>query len=279
MSRRPIAARGHARRPDRARPRAAARAPPISASSAWRRRLQRPPLMGSVPQTEDAAITAGQERAPGAIAAWHRVRSAQYAVDSAFGDLLPTINIVGSWSRTYDSQIRGDRLDTKSIQLQASVPIYQNGAEYSRVRAAKQTVGQRLAELDGARRQAAETAVRAFRQYEARAPRQIDQRADPGRQRGAGGRAGSAVGSRAHARRAERRAGMLNAQCSWYRRSATSWWPLHAAVGHRQLTARAWRCRSSTTRSATTERARRLDRHGHQIPVERPRRGRRGRCP
>jgi outer membrane protein TolC len=47
------------------------------------------------------------------------------------------------------------------------VPIYQNGAEYSRVRAAKQTVGQRLAELDGARRQAAETAVRAFRQYEA----------------------------------------------------------------------------------------------------------------
>ncbi|MGE0425142.1 MAG: TolC family outer membrane protein [Reyranellaceae bacterium] len=129
--------------------------------------LQRPPLLGSVPQTEDAAISAGQERAPGAIAAWHRVRSAQYAVDNAFGDLLPTINIVGSWSRTYDSQLRGDRLDTKSIQLQASVPIYQNGAEYSRVRAAKQTVGQRLAELDGARRQAAETAVRAFRQYEA----------------------------------------------------------------------------------------------------------------
>ena len=129
--------------------------------------LQRPPLLGAVPQTEDAAINAGQERAPGAIAAWHRVRSAEYAVDNAFGDLLPTINIVGTWTRTYDSQLQGDRIDNKSIQLQASVPIYQNGAEYSRVRAAKQTVGQRLAELDGARRQAAETAVRAFRQYEA----------------------------------------------------------------------------------------------------------------
>jgi outer membrane protein len=128
--------------------------------------LQPPPLLGSVPQTEDAAINAGQERAPGAIAAWHRVRSAEYAVDNAFGDLLPTINLVGSWTRNYDSQIRGDRLDNKSIQVQASVPIYQNGAEHSRVRAAKQTVGQRLADLDGARRQAAETAVRAFRQYE-----------------------------------------------------------------------------------------------------------------
>jgi outer membrane protein len=129
--------------------------------------LQAPPLMGAVPPTEDAAINAGQEKAPGAIAAWHRVRSAEYGVDNAFGDLLPTLNLVASWTRTYDSQIQGDRLDNKSIQLQASVPIYQNGAEYSRVRAAKQAVGQRLAELDGARRLAAETAVRAFRQYEA----------------------------------------------------------------------------------------------------------------
>ncbi|MBV9835425.1 MAG: TolC family outer membrane protein [Alphaproteobacteria bacterium] len=129
--------------------------------------LQPPPLMGSVPPTEDAAINAGQEKAPGAIAAWHRVRSAEYGVDNAFGDLLPTLNLVGSWTRTYDSQLQGDRIDSKSIQLQASVPIYQNGAEYSRVRAAKQAVGQRLAELDGARRLAAETAVRAFRQYEA----------------------------------------------------------------------------------------------------------------
>jgi outer membrane protein len=129
--------------------------------------LQSPPLMGSVPPTEDAAINAGQEKAPGAIAAWHRVRSAEYGVDNAFGDLLPTLNLVGSWTRTYDSQLQGDRVDNKSIQLQASVPIYQNGAEYSRVRAAKQAVGQRLAELDGARRLAAETAVRAFRQYEA----------------------------------------------------------------------------------------------------------------
>jgi len=128
--------------------------------------LEAPPLLGSVPPTEDAAINAGQERAPGAIAAWHRVRSAEYGVENAFGDLLPTINLVGSWTRNYDSQIQGDRIDNKSVQIQATVPIFQNGAEHSRVRAAKQTVGQRLAELDGARRLAAESAVRAFRQYE-----------------------------------------------------------------------------------------------------------------
>ncbi|MBL8674380.1 MAG: TolC family protein, partial [Rhodospirillales bacterium] len=48
-----------------------------------------------------------------------------------------------------------------------TVPLYQGGGEYSRVRAAKQTYGQRQVELDGARRQSAEAAIRAYRTYDA----------------------------------------------------------------------------------------------------------------
>ncbi len=129
--------------------------------------LAEPPLMGKALGTEDEAIAAAQEKAPRAITAWHRVKSSEFAVDSALGELLPTLNLVGTFQRNFDSNIAGDSLYSSAIQAQLSVPIFQNGAEHSRVRQAKQIVGQRLAELDGARRQSAEAAVRAFRTYEA----------------------------------------------------------------------------------------------------------------
>ena len=53
------------------------------------------------------------------------------------------------------------------MRLQATVPIYQNGSEWSAVRQAKELVGQRRAELDSARRAAAEQVIRAWRQLDA----------------------------------------------------------------------------------------------------------------
>jgi len=47
--------------------------------------------------------------------------------------------------------------------LQATVPIYQNGSEWSVIRQAKELVGQRRNELDSARRTAAENVIRGWR--------------------------------------------------------------------------------------------------------------------
>ena len=49
------------------------------------------------------------------------------------------------------------------MRLQATVPIYQNGSEWSAIRQAKELVGQRRNELDSARRLAAQTVISAWR--------------------------------------------------------------------------------------------------------------------
>ncbi len=52
------------------------------------------------------------------------------------------------------------------MRLQATVPIYQNGSEWSRIRQAKELVAQRRNELDSARRTQAENVIRAWRQLD-----------------------------------------------------------------------------------------------------------------
>ncbi|HEX2886224.1 MAG TPA: TolC family protein, partial [Vineibacter terrae] len=130
-------------------------------------KLQEASLVNTVPGTEDQAVALGLEYAPRVVAAKYRVTSANYAVDSAIGDLLPTLQLAGTVSRGFDQQIKGDHLYSYAIRGQLSVPLYQSGAEYSRVRAAKQFHGQRQNELDSARRLSAEFVIRAFRQLEA----------------------------------------------------------------------------------------------------------------
>ncbi|TWT10642.1 TolC family outer membrane protein [Reyranella sp. CPCC 100927] len=130
-------------------------------------KLQEAPLMNTVPTGEDQAVAIGLEAAPRVIAAKHRIASANYAIDNAIGDLLPTAQVVGTVSRAFDQQVRKDHLYSYSLRGQVTVPLYQNGAEYSRVRQAKQLHGQRQNELDSARRQSAEAVIRAFRLFEA----------------------------------------------------------------------------------------------------------------
>ncbi len=129
--------------------------------------LREAPLMGTAPATEDQSVAMSIENAPRVVAAKNRVSSANFGIDNAIGDLLPSAQIVGTVSRAWDSQIRNDHLYSYSVRGQVTVPLYQGGGEHSRVRAAKQAFGQRQNELDSARRQSAEAAIRAFRLFEA----------------------------------------------------------------------------------------------------------------
>ena len=129
--------------------------------------MQEAPLLGSVPQSEDQAVALAIENAPRSVAAKYRVSSANYAIDSATADLLPTFQVVGSVSRAFDTQIRNDHLYSFAIRGQLTVPLYQGGGEYSRVRASKQVFGQRKNELESSNRQSLEGAIRSFRQLEA----------------------------------------------------------------------------------------------------------------
>ncbi|MGE0153614.1 MAG: TolC family outer membrane protein [Reyranellaceae bacterium] len=133
--------------------------------------LAEPMVMGTLPKTEEEAIALAGERHPSVRAAFHREASARYRVDLAIGELLPTVSIIGTTSKFWDSNIEGDRSTRHEIIGQVSIPIYQGGAEHSRVREAKQFVGQRRLELDSVRRAAIEQTTRVWQRLEAQQAR------------------------------------------------------------------------------------------------------------
>jgi TolC family type I secretion outer membrane protein len=121
------------------------------------------PLVGALPASEDECAALAMDNAPASISAQHRITAASYGVNSAVAALLPQVNLVGFVQTQFDYQTPNDAYYQYGVRLQATVPIYQNGSEWSAVRQAKQVVGQRRNELDSARRQAAENVIRAWR--------------------------------------------------------------------------------------------------------------------
>jgi outer membrane protein len=102
------------------------------------------------------------------------VTSAQYNVDAALlqvkvaeGALYPTLALQGNVQQSYESSLLQLRTFSASALAQLTVPIYQGGAEYSLIRQAKETLGQRRLDLDTARDQVRQNVVQAWGQLEA----------------------------------------------------------------------------------------------------------------
>ncbi len=124
------------------------------------------PLIGQIPGSEEENIALAMDAGPRAVSAQHRIAAANFGVNSATGDLLPQINLLAFAQSQSDVTTPTDQFYTYGLRVQATVPIFQNGTEWSRIRSAKELVGQRRNELDSARRLAAETVIRAWRNLE-----------------------------------------------------------------------------------------------------------------
>jgi outer membrane protein len=101
----------------------------------------------------DAAVAEGFGRHPAIQASRHGVDTAQLQVKVAQGSLLPTLNIEASAQRFTEPSPNVYNNFDMSAGLRLTVPLYQGGAEYARVRQAKELTGQRQLESDIARDQ------------------------------------------------------------------------------------------------------------------------------
>ena len=124
------------------------------------------PLVGGLPASEEEAVALAMDGGPRSVSAQYRITAASYGVNSAIGALLPQINLVGTVQQQQDVQVPGDQFNNFILGFQATIPIYQGGGEWSRIRQAKELVGQRRNELDSARRTVAENVIRAWRQLD-----------------------------------------------------------------------------------------------------------------
>jgi len=128
----------------------------------WPQTLQPIPPVAGLPDSQLQAVQIAIREAPDVQAAEFDAESQQATIDLTRGELLPTVSLQGSANRNFDSVGEESRVDELEAQVVLSVPIYQQGAVYSRVRQAQQTLGQRLALADAERRQAAEEAATAW---------------------------------------------------------------------------------------------------------------------
>lgn len=120
--------------------------------------LVRPTLPADLPTSEEDAVQQAKTNNPGVVAQDFTERADRDNVDLVAGELLPTLTVDGELERNKDV-LGADTVTTeKSVTLSLTVPLYQAGGVYSRIREAKQTANQSLLELAEEERQAQESA-------------------------------------------------------------------------------------------------------------------------
>jgi len=125
-------------------------------------RLQHPKLKPRLPESRAAAVAAALAGNPSVQAALHGETAARYAVEQSEGALLPSLDLKGSVSRAEDPTYQLRRSENATILAQVTVPLYQGGGEWSRLREAKESASRRRIEIEEARRAAEEAANQAW---------------------------------------------------------------------------------------------------------------------
>ncbi len=127
------------------------------------RRLQSPRIDWPLPPGIAAMLHLAETRAPEVIAAEYDVQEAKAEIQLNAGNLLPELNLVGNSGRSWgESATLPGRSDTTQVTLQLSVPLYRSGADYARIRAARETREARADDLEEARHKAREAADNAW---------------------------------------------------------------------------------------------------------------------
>lgn len=105
------------------------------------------------PQNLNGAFALASTTHPTVTTAQYNIDVAQQAVKVAEGALYPTLSVQGSYAQNFMSQTSLNTIQSNAASVigTLSVPIYQGGAEYSLIRQAKETLGQRRIDFDTAR--------------------------------------------------------------------------------------------------------------------------------
>src|SRR5262249_16449906 len=102
------------------------------------------------------------ENAPTVAQAIFLQQASRDGTDVVFGELLPTVSLVGSLAADDEINTEGLSSTSATISAQVVIPLYQAGDVASRVRESKQLTAQRHQELDNARRVAIQDATTAW---------------------------------------------------------------------------------------------------------------------
>lgn len=109
--------------------------------------LQRAPRLPALPGSQAEALAAAMEANPRLIGAREGAAAAEAGVALAISALLPNVNLQAQYQRGETDIDLGvitnsQETDSASVGVNATIPLYQGGAEYANIRQAKQGASQ-----------------------------------------------------------------------------------------------------------------------------------------
>jgi TolC family type I secretion outer membrane protein len=125
------------------------------------RGLEEPDVLQELPESLTAA-SALADRNPDIIAATYDLYAARDDVDVNFSDLLPSLDLQGGLDYADQPTVQARWARNASLGVQLTIPLYQGGAAFSRVRESRQRVRQRRDELEFSHRSVQELVTSAW---------------------------------------------------------------------------------------------------------------------
>jgi len=130
----------------------------------------------TLPRTLDEAKNIGEHENPSVVGALYTEQAARYAVDQIRGALLPQVQLEASYGDRWPDSNGIQETEAATVTGRLTVPIYEGGEVYARVRQAKHIHVSRLQEIEQARSQTEADVVAAWSQLlAARAQVESDQ--------------------------------------------------------------------------------------------------------
>ena len=127
--------------------------------------LEQPTAPNALPVTEAETLQLAQKNYT-VLAARYAENAAQQQVEAVGGKQKPDVALIGQLLEARDPEIGFSRVDTRSIMLTFSVPLYEGGALNAEKHAAEQRAAASHDELLDAQRQAKLDAINAWQAYQ-----------------------------------------------------------------------------------------------------------------
>jgi TolC family type I secretion outer membrane protein len=126
-----------------------------------------PPLPASLPAGVQEVLTLA-DRHPALKQAEHNRKAADHTIDTRFAALLPDVSMQGLVRNSEGSSTPSiNATDDRALMLQVSIPLYQSGAEYARLRQAHHQYEQADSQTRDTARIVREEALRQWHDYTA----------------------------------------------------------------------------------------------------------------
>lgn len=120
------------------------------------------PEIAVLPKSEQDAINTALQSNPNLQAIREVEEASRQGVNATRGGLLPQVSLQGSYSVSEDQQGFDQEREVTSISGQVTIPLYQGGATYSRLRQAKQINSQNRIQIAETQRRVKEGVINAW---------------------------------------------------------------------------------------------------------------------